>query len=81
MDQDDDQPSWDDEPEELSEEDAKRLFFDLLEDFSLNPFSTWDKIIADGDIVNDDRYTALPNMKSRKSAWDEWSKQKAHEAG
>lgn len=57
----------------LDEEDCKMLFFDLLDDHKINPYSTWDNVIAEGKIIDDSRYTALPNMKSRHAAWDEWT--------
>ncbi|KAF2669919.1 hypothetical protein BT63DRAFT_412704 [Microthyrium microscopicum] len=68
-----------DDIDPLSEEDSKTLFFDLLEDFRINPFKTWDKIIEEGAVIEDSRYTALPNMKSRREAWDEWSRNKIQE--
>jgi FF domain/WW domain len=59
--------------DELTEEDCRLLFFDLLDDFKISPYSTWEKVVEDGEIVEDSRYTALPNMRSRRSAWDDWS--------
>ncbi|KAL6714409.1 hypothetical protein ACLMJK_007832 [Lecanora helva] len=59
---------------ELGEEDAMALFKDMLSDFRINPYTTWDKIIEAGHIIEDDRYTVLPNMRSRKEVWDEWSR-------
>jgi hypothetical protein len=72
---------WDygEDQEPLSEEDSKALFFDLLDDFNIKPFSTWEKVLEDGQIIEDPRYKALPNMKARRDAWDEWSKQKIQE--
>jgi FF domain len=61
---------------ELTEADSKFLFMDMLDDYRVNPFTTWDKIVEEGKLVDDDRYTALPNMKSRKETWDEWSASK-----
>lgn len=58
----------------LSEEDASALFKDMLDDHHINPYKPWDKLIEDGRIVEDDRYTVLPNMKIRKEVWDEWSR-------
>lgn len=60
----------------LTEEDSKALFRDLLDDCHINPYSTWEKIIEDGHIIQDDRYTVLPNMKSRKECWGEWARDK-----
>lgn len=61
---------------QLSEEDSKALFYDLLDDHNINPYRTWDQIIDDGHIIDDDRYTALPNMRSRKDTFSEWSRNK-----
>ena len=58
----------------LTAEDAKALFKDMLSDFQINPYNTWDKIIGDGHIIEDDRYTVLTTMRSRKEVWDEWSR-------
>ncbi|KAL2870314.1 FF domain protein [Aspergillus lucknowensis] len=58
----------------LTDEDATALFRDLLDDFNINPFSTWEKIIEDGRIIEDTRYTVLPNMKARRDAYSGWSR-------
>lgn len=73
--------NWDygDDQDPLSEADSKTLFFDLLADMNAKPFSTWDKIVEEGHILEDPRYKVLPNMKARREAWDEWSKQKIQE--
>ncbi|KAI9759249.1 MAG: hypothetical protein M4579_002458 [Chaenotheca gracillima] len=60
----------------LNEEDSAALFTDMLDDFGINPYWTWEKIIEEGRIIEDDRYTVLPNMKSRKEVWGEWSRMK-----
>jgi hypothetical protein len=75
---DDDWDSGEDQ-DPLSEEDSKILFFDLLEDFNIKPFSTWDKVLEEGQIIEDPRYKALPNMKARRAAWDDWSRHKIQE--
>ncbi|KAL8818016.1 MAG: hypothetical protein Q9223_003260 [Gallowayella weberi] len=58
----------------LSEEDASALFKDMLDDLHINPYNTWEMLIDEGRIVEDDRYTLLPNMKTRKEVWGEWSR-------
>lgn len=58
----------------LTEEDATALFRDLLDDFNINPYTTWEWVVEEGRIINDSRYTALPNMKSRREAWTNWSR-------
>ena len=60
----------------LTEEESKALFMDMLEDFQINPYTTWEALIEAGHIVEDDRYTILPNMRSRKDVWSEWSRNK-----
>ncbi|KAI0505745.1 hypothetical protein F5B22DRAFT_495694 [Xylaria bambusicola] len=60
----------------FSESDAIELFKDLLNDFGINPYSSWDKLIEDGRIFDDSRYTALSTMKARKEVWEEWSRER-----
>ncbi|KAI9370042.1 hypothetical protein BJX61DRAFT_516852 [Aspergillus egyptiacus] len=63
----------------LTDEDATALFRDLLDDYNINPFSTWEKIIEEGRIIDDSRYTVLPNMKARREVWSNWSRQRIQE--
>jgi hypothetical protein len=65
-----------DEDDGLTEEDCKMLFCELLEDFKISPFTTWDKVVDEGTIFEDSRYTALSSMKARRAAWDEWTRKK-----
>lgn len=58
----------------LTDEEATALFCDLLDDFRINPFTTWEKVIEEGRIIEDTRYTVLPNMKSRREAFAAWSR-------
>ena len=58
----------------LTEEDSTALFRDLLDDWHINPYTPWEKLIEDGHIIEDERYTVLTTMKSRKEAWDAWSR-------
>ncbi|MCJ1400577.1 hypothetical protein MMC11_003783 [Xylographa trunciseda] len=60
----------------LTEEDSNALFKDMLNDFHIDPYAPWEKIVEEGKIIEDDRYTCLPNMKSRKEVWSEWSRQR-----
>ncbi|KAF2438167.1 hypothetical protein P171DRAFT_424263 [Karstenula rhodostoma CBS 690.94] len=66
---------FDEEPP-LSEEDCKALFKELLDDTHTNPYTPWDKVLEAGALYDDDRYKALPNMKTRKECFDEWSRDK-----
>ena len=63
----------------LTEEDSTALFRDLLDDFRINPYTTWEKIIDEGRIIEDDRYTVLPNMSARKQVFSDWSRDRIHE--
>ncbi|KAL8909124.1 MAG: hypothetical protein Q9171_005190 [Xanthocarpia ochracea] len=60
----------------LSDEDARALFKDMLDDQHINPYNPWDKLIEEGRIIEDDRYTLLPNMKTRREVWGGWSREK-----
>ncbi|KAL6854745.1 hypothetical protein ACO1O0_005870 [Amphichorda felina] len=61
---------------EFSEEDAKLLFKDLLNDFRINPYSPWEKLLEEGKIIDDPRYTALSTTKARRECWDEWTRER-----
>ncbi|ORY61801.1 uncharacterized protein BCR38DRAFT_441189 [Pseudomassariella vexata] len=60
----------------LSDVDTQNLFKDLLSDYGISPFSPWEKIIEDGKIVEDPRYTVLTSMKARREVWEEWSRER-----
>ena len=60
----------------LTEADSNALFKDMLDDYNINPYTTWEKIIEVGQIIEDGRYRVLHSMKSRKEAWSEWSREK-----
>lgn len=64
---------------ELSEEDAKGLFKDLLNDYGINPYSPWDKLIEEGKVIDDSRYTVLSTTKARREVWEEWSRERIQE--
>lgn len=58
----------------LTEADAKALFKDMLGDHHVSPYATWEAILEAGQIIEDDRYTVLSNMRARKDVWAEWSR-------
>ncbi|KAJ4288773.1 hypothetical protein N0V88_007309 [Collariella sp. IMI 366227] len=60
----------------LSDEDARELFKDLLNDFHINPYSPWEKLMEEGKVFDDARYTVLPTTKARKEVWEEWTREK-----
>jgi hypothetical protein len=64
---------------QLSDEDARALFEDLLTDLGINPYSPWDKLLEDGKIIDDPRYTILPTTKARRDVWEAWSRAKIAE--
>ncbi|KAK3693049.1 hypothetical protein B0T22DRAFT_448878 [Podospora appendiculata] len=66
---------WDegDEGLPLSDSDARELFKDLLNDFHINPYSPWEKLLEEAKVMDDARYTVLTTTKERKEVWDEWS--------
>lgn len=64
---------------ELTEEDARALFKDLLNDYRINPYSPWDKLIEEGKVIEDSRYTVLSTTRERKEVWEEWSREKIKE--
>jgi hypothetical protein len=59
---------------QLTDADAEALFRDLLDDFNINPFTTWETIIEEGRIIEDTRYTAPSNMKHRREIFSNWSR-------
>ena len=58
----------------LTEADAEALFRDLLDDFQINPFTTWENVIEEGLIIEDPRYTAPSNMKARREIFSNWTR-------
>lgn len=58
----------------LTEEDSNALFRDMLDDFHISPYTPWERVIEEGRIIEDDRYTYLSTMKTRKEAWSSWSR-------
>lgn len=61
---------------DMAYEDSAALFKDLLNDYKINPYSPWEKLIEEGKLVDDLRYTALTSMKARKEVWEEWTREK-----
>ena len=61
---------------QLTEEDSAALFKDLLNDSGINPYSPWEKLVEEGKLVDDTRYTALTSMRSRKEVWEEWTRER-----
>ncbi|KLU85871.1 DNA replication protein 4 [Magnaporthiopsis poae ATCC 64411] len=60
---------------ETSDEDARTVFKSLLDDF-ISPYSPWDKLLEEGKVMDDARYTVLGTMRERKEVWEEWSRER-----
>ncbi|KAJ5168607.1 uncharacterized protein N7482_004201 [Penicillium canariense] len=63
----------------LTDADAEALFRDLLDDCHINPFTTWENVIDEGRIIEDSRYTAPSNMKTRREIFFGWSRDRIKE--
>ncbi|KAJ5716214.1 WW/Rsp5/WWP [Penicillium malachiteum] len=68
---------WETQGLPLTDADAEALFRDLLDDYNISPFTTWEKIIEEGRIIEDSRYTAPSNMKTRREIFSNWSRDRA----
>ncbi|KAI9712685.1 MAG: hypothetical protein M1820_001306 [Bogoriella megaspora] len=70
--------AWDEGVEglPLTEEDSIGLFKDLLDDYYISPYQTWEHTLEDGRIIDDGRYTALSNMKARRDAYNDWTRER-----
>lgn len=61
---------------DAADAEAEHHFAALLSSHNINPYTTWDNLIASPQgesLISDDRYTLLPNMRSRRAAFEEWS--------
>jgi hypothetical protein len=63
----------------MTEEDNIALFRSLLDDFHISPYSTFDKILENSQLIEDERYVALPNMHSRREVFTAWSRDRVAE--
>ena len=77
----DNDPEDEDEDEGLpmTDQDNIALFRSLLDNSGISPYSTFEKLIEDHRIVEDDRYTSLPTVAARKEAFSLWSKDRIAE--
>lgn len=77
---DDERLEQDEEPGiELTDEDKTALFRSLLDDHNISPFETFDRLIDANTaianaLINDPRWTALPNMSTRRATFTAWSR-------
>ncbi|KAK3051818.1 hypothetical protein LTR09_007118 [Extremus antarcticus] len=84
QDQDMDQPDDEDEDpmdysdeDDVSDQEAALHFRTMLDDHNISPFTPWDNLLNNEDILYDDRHTLLPNTRTRKAVWEEWVKDTA----
>ncbi len=63
----------------LTSADNTALFRSLLDDSGISPYSTFEKLIEDLAIVEDERRVALPNTTSRRDAFASWSRDRIAE--
>ena len=63
----------------ITEEDTNVLFRSLLDDFHISPFTTFERVIEDNELIDENRYIALPNMHRRKEVFQEWSRDRVAE--
>lgn len=73
-----------DEGVPLTKVDREALFRSLLDEYNISPFSTFDALIDTNTatanaVISDQRWTALPNMSSRRTAFAAWSKDRVAE--
>ncbi|KIW15784.1 hypothetical protein PV08_05834 [Exophiala spinifera] len=74
-----DEDQEEDEGLPLTDIDKIALFRSLLDDSGISPYSTFEKLIDDMAVVEDDRWVALPNTASRRDAFASWSKDRIAE--
>lgn len=58
--------------EDFFEEDVKFLFKDLFDDYWINFYSLWEKLMEDGVIIDDLWYIVFLIIKVCKECWSEW---------
>jgi hypothetical protein len=76
----DEQYEDDDDEDPATADEDTATFRAMLDDHGISPFMPWEKLLADeseNGIIMDDRYTVLPNMRTRKAVWEEWVKDTA----
>lgn len=59
---------------EITHEDNLALFRSLLDEASISPYATFESLLTDPRLVEDDRWVSLPNMSSRRDAFAHWSR-------
>lgn len=63
----------------VTEDDNIALFRSLLDDFHISPYAEFDKLLENDAIVEDQRYTALPNTHRRREVFLDWSRDRISE--
>lgn len=59
------------------EQEATLDFRSMLNDHKISPFTPWDNLLKNESILYDERWTILPNTRTRKVVWEEWVKDTA----
>lgn len=80
----DDEDDEDEDGMALTKEDREAMFRTLLDQYGISPFSTFDALIDTNTttanaVIGDDRWTALPNMSTRRATFDSWSRDRVAE--
>jgi hypothetical protein len=63
----------------MTEDDNIALFRSLLDDFHISPYTAFEKLIDEHALIDDRRYTALPNMQRRREVFVDWSRDRVAE--
>ena len=65
------------EEPELDPEEGANIFKEMLSEYSLNPYSTWELELPK--FVNDHRYTVLSTTKDRRDIFNDWCRERIAE--
>ncbi|PWW80782.1 hypothetical protein C7212DRAFT_274136 [Tuber magnatum] len=65
------------EGEEMTDEDNTYLFKEMLAEYKVNPYSTWEKEMSR--IVEDPRYVLINTTKARKEVFTNWCRERIAE--
>ena len=63
----------------LTDEDTNALFRSLLDDYHISPYTTFERVTEDNELIEDSRYVTLPNMHRRKEVFQDWSRDRVAE--
>ncbi|KAG0639452.1 hypothetical protein HOY80DRAFT_1009532 [Tuber brumale] len=66
-----------DEGEEMTDEDNIYLFKEMLSEYNVNPYSTWEKEMPR--VVEDSRYVLINTTRARKGVFTNWCRERVAE--